>query len=84
MWYLKRNDTNELTYKAERDSQTKKRTYGCWGEGIVREFGMVMCTLLHLRWITIRTYCIAYGTLFNFMWQPGWEGNLGENRYMYI
>ena len=25
MWNLKRNDTNELTYKTERDSQTQKR-----------------------------------------------------------
>ena len=29
-----------------------------------------------------RTYCIAQGTLFNVMWQSGWEGSLGENGYM--
>ena len=29
------------------------------------------------------TYCIAQGTLLNVMWQPGWEGSLGENGYMY-
>ena len=28
------------------------------------------------------TYCIAQGTLLNVMWQPGWEGSLGENVYM--
>ena len=28
--------------------------------------------------------CIAQGTLFNVMRQPGWEGNLGENGYMYM
>ena len=22
--------------------------------------------------------------LFNIMWQPGWEGRLGENGYMYM
>ena len=27
-------------------------TYGCWREGIVREFGMVMYTLLYSKWIT--------------------------------
>ena len=27
-------------------------------------------------------YCIAHGTLLNVMWQPGWEGSLGENTYM--
>ena len=28
--------------------------------------------------------CIAQGTLLNVMWQPGWEGSLGENGYMYM
>ena len=41
---------------------------GC-GEGLVREFGMDMYTLLYLKWIT-RTYCIAHGTLLNVMCQP--------------
>ena len=41
---------------------------GC-REGIVREFGMDMYTLLYLKWIT-RTYCIAHGTLLNVMRQP--------------
>ena len=48
MWNLKRNYINELTYKSERDSQTSKQTYGYQGEGIVREFGAVMYTLLLL------------------------------------
>ena len=26
-------------------------------------------------------FCIAQRTLFNIMWQPGWEGSLGENGY---
>ena len=39
--------------------------------------------LLHLKWIT-RTYCIAQGTLLSVMWQARWEGNLRENRYMYM
>ena len=29
MWNLKRNDTNELIYKTERD-RLRKQTYGCW------------------------------------------------------
>ena len=28
-------------------------------------------------------YCTAHGTLLNVMWQPGWEGSLRENGYMY-
>jgi len=29
-------------------------------------------------------HCIASGTLLSVMWQPGWEGSLGENGYMYM
>ena len=53
--------------------------------GIVREFGMVMYTLL---------YCIslldnqqgptAQHMELNVMCQAGWEGSLGENGYMYV
>ena len=53
-------------------------------EGIVREFRMVMYTLLCLIWIIKRTYCIAHETLLNVMWQPGWEESLEENGYMYM
>ena len=31
-----------------------------------------------------RTQCIAQGALLNVLWQPGWEGSLGENGYMYM
>ena len=27
---------------------------------------------------------MAQGTLLNVMWQPGWEGSLLENGYMYL
>ena len=53
-------------------------------ERIVGEFGIDRYTLLYLKWIANRTYCTAYGTLLNVMWQPGWEGSLGENGYMYM
>ena len=48
------------------------------GHVILRELGMDMNTLLYLKWIA-RTSWIAHGTLLNVMWQPGWEGGLGEN-----
>ena len=38
---LKRNDISELTYKTE-THRLRKWTYGCWEEGIVREFGKVL------------------------------------------
>ena len=46
MWNLKRNDMNEITCKTETH---RVGTYGCWGKGIVREFGLDMYTLLYLR-----------------------------------
>ena len=30
------------------------------------------------------TYCTGQGPLLNAMWQPRWEGSLGENGYMYM
>ena len=95
MYNLKRNDTDELT-KQKETHKLRERTYGCWGkewgEGIVKEFGMGMYTLLYLKWKTrkkkkgkpTRPYCIAQGTLLNVMWKPEWEGNLRENGYMYM
>ena len=69
MWNLKRNDTNELTYKTEIDSQTQRKNFGCWcqergegcREGIVREFGRDMYTLLYLKWITNKDLLCSTG-----------------------
>ena len=49
-----------------------------------REFGIDMYTLPYLKWKPARTYCTAQGTLLNVLWQPGREGNLGENGYTYV
>ena len=54
-------------------------------EGIVRDFEINMYTLVYFRWIINRVQLyIAQGTLLNVMWQPGWEGSLGENGNMYM
>ena len=50
------------------------------GEGIVKDFGKIMYTLLYLKWITNRH--LLYSTLLNVMCQPRWEGCLGENEYI--
>ena len=42
---------------------------------------MDMYALLYLKWIT---NCRAQGTLPTVVWQPGWQGSLGENRYTCI
>ena len=49
------------------------------GEGTVREFGIVY-TVMRLKQIIPRTYCVAQGTLLNVRCQPGWEGSLGTHR----
>ena len=52
MWNLKINNTNELIYKTDTDSQTQ-RTVGCreegWSKGIIREFGINMYISLYLK-----------------------------------
>ena len=54
MCNLKRNDTNSLT-KQKETHRLRKWIYGYWSggqEGIVRELGMDMYTLLYLKWVT--------------------------------
>ena len=84
MWNLKRNDINELT-KQKQTHRLKEWTYG-WGggcrEGMLREFGTNMYTLLYLKWMINKD--IAQGTLLNAMWQPRWHRNLEKNGYMYM
>ena len=49
-----------------------------------RVFEMDRCTLLYFKWVTNKDHYTAQGTLLNIMWQPGWEGNLRENGYVYV
>ena len=51
MWNQKRNNTNELT-RQKRDSQAENKLRIARREGIIRDFGKVMYTLLYLKWIT--------------------------------
>ena len=48
------------------------------GEGMVRESGMDMDTLLYLKWVTSKDPHIAQGTLLRVTWRPGWKGGSGE------
>ena len=34
--------------------------------------------------MNLETSCRAQGTQLNVLWQPGWEGSLGENGYMHM
>ena len=52
-----------------KDSQT----YGCWGKGVVREFGMDMYTLLYSKWITKKD--LLYSTWNSTQsYVPAWMG----------
>jgi len=56
MCNLKRNDTNEVTYKTETDKDFENELMvmgkrGRKGERIVREFGVGLYTVLYLKWI---------------------------------
>ena len=51
MWNLKRNDTNELSYKTDLENDLMV-SWGRMGEGIVKEFGINKYTLLYLKWRT--------------------------------
>ena len=74
MWNLKRNDTNKLTYKTE-THRFRKRTHGCWWEGIVKDFGKVMYTLLYLKLITNKN--ILYSTRNTAQcYVPAWMGGM--------
>ena len=52
-----------------------------WREGMVREFGMDMYTLLYLKWRANKDLLYSTWALLNVMWQPGWKGSLGETGY---
>ena len=81
--YLTRRTSKDLLSSAGNSAQCSVITLwfpgGGMGEGIVRESRMDMDTRLCLTW---RTSKDLQGTLLHCMWQPGWEGSLGENGYM--
>ena len=69
-----------------KQKQTDSERMNLWlpgarkGRRTVRELEMDMYKLLHLKWIMSKD--MAHETLFNVVWQPGWEGSLGETGYM--
>ena len=44
---------------------------------MVGEFGIDLYTVIFKMDNQQGPTCIAQGTLFNVMWQPGWQGSLG-------
>ena len=84
-WNLKRNDTNKPK-KEKETHRFREQIYGCRreGEGMVRDLGMDMCTLLYLKRIFNKG--LLY-TIWNSAqcYSATWmRGSLRENEYMYI
>ena len=71
-----------LCTKQKETHRLRKQTYGCQGEGVVRDFGKVMYTLLYLKWIPSKDLVYSTGNSLNVLCQSGCEGCLGENGYM--
>ena len=47
-----------------------------WGEGIVREFGIDMYTLLYLKWITNNVKSVSHVRLFVTPWTVAYQAPL--------
>ena len=73
-----------LLTKQKETHRLRKPTYCCWGEGIVRESENVMYILLYSKWITNKDLLYSTRNSSQCSVQPGWEGSLGENGYMYM
>ena len=54
------------------------------GEGIVREFGIDMYTLLYLKWITNKVLLCSTGNSAQCYVAAWMGGEFGENGYMYM
>ena len=61
-----------LLTKQKEAPRLRKQTYGCQGEGTVREFGKVMYILLYSKWITNKDLLYRHGTLLTAV--PAWMG----------
>ena len=58
---MKKNDTNVYVHNRLTDFENEIMVGRSRGEGIVREFGMNMYTLLYLKWITNKALLYSTG-----------------------
>ena len=84
MGNLKINDTNELTYETERDSQTINLWFlGVVGGEIVREFGKVMHTLLYSKRITNKDVLYSTGNSAQY-YMTAWMGGGFGGKWIHV
>ena len=80
MWSLKRNDTNELNYRTETDSDLQNKLT----VGEVKEFGMDKYTLLCLKWVTNKDLLQNTGHSAQCHVAAWAGGGLGEDGFMSV
>ena len=82
----KKDDTNELTYKTDTDSQILKTNYG-YQRGKVggrdREFGIDRYTLLYLKWITSKDILYSTGNPAQ-CYVAAWTGGESAGEWMHV
>ena len=54
------------------------------GQGIAKDFGKLIYTVLYSKCITNKNLFIAHGSILKALCQPGWKEGLGENGFMYM
>ena len=83
MWNLKRNDIDELTQNKKRLTDLENKLMVARGEGIVREFGMDMYTLLYFKWITSKDLLNSTGNSAQ-CYVAAWMGGEFGEEWMYV
>ena len=72
-----------LLTKQKETHRLRKQTHGCWGEGIVKDFGKVMYILIYLKWITNEN--LLYSTWNSAQcYVPAWMGERFGGEWIYV
>ena len=72
-----------LLTKQKETHRLREQIYGCWGEGIVREFGMDMYTLLYLKLVNIKD--LMYSTENSAQcYVAAWMGGQLERKWIHV
>ena len=82
---MKKNDTNVYVHNRLTDFENEIMVGRSRGEGIVREFGMNMYTLLYLKWITNKDLLFSTGNSAQ-CYVPAWMGGEfgGEGMHIHV
>ena len=73
----------KLITKQKETDRLRKQTQGSQGEGIVKDFGKVMYTLLYLKWITNKN--LLYSTWSSAQcYVPAWVGEGLGGKWIHV